>query len=88
MVVRTLFNPLMRLVALCRDARFCAHNYWEDRHHRLRGMLGAVGHAQLDDKANETQYKTKRAQITQAINGMLQLQPGGPFWTPDVESGC
>lgn len=67
MSARALLHPLSWLIDLFRGGRFCAHDYWEDRHRSFRGKLRAVGHAQLDERANAEQYEVKRARIAQVL---------------------
>lgn len=61
-----------------------AQRYWEHRHRRLRGSLRAVGHIQLDERANAEQYEVKRTHITQ----MIRRHVGPPDGRTLLDAGC
>lgn len=84
MTARSLFSPFSWLIDRIRGGRFCAHDYWEDRHRNLRGKLSAVGHAQLDDNANAEQYEIKRAQIAQVLLKHIPTAKGRTL----LDAGC
>jgi len=84
MIARALLLPLSQLINLFRRRRFSAHDYWENRHRSARGQLSAVGHAQLNDRANKEQYEIKRARLTEVLEKHVSNAQGRTL----LDAGC